>query len=156
MIPPCISRMSPGRRAQSIFCQPGGSSLQQLELWNSHKLKTSQFSDIAGQDTRKQGQNTDAYRQSAVSFALRRALLANSWCHGVSVRTSLTSSCHKLRFLWAVLSGPCRGSKCVFPPLDLILTRSQPAHSENDPPSESTMLSFKIISRRSASSNLTQ
>ena len=48
-------------------------------------------------------------------------------------------------------SGPC-SSKCAGQgyslPLDRILTLSQPAHSEIDPPSETTMLSFKILRGR--------
>ena len=51
-----------------------------------------------------------------------------------------------LRFLWAVADHAARNAYSL--PLDRILTLSQPAHSEIDPPSEATMLSFKILRGR--------
>ena len=96
-----------------------------------HELKTSSIKDM---ETRKRRQYTDAYRAIGFAFA---PLVANSW--GVC-------GPDLLRFLWAVADHAARNAYSL--PLDRILTLSQPAHSEIDPPSEATMLSFKILRGR--------
>jgi hypothetical protein len=64
-------------------------------------------------------------------------LIANSWGGGGP---------DLLRFLWAVADHAARNAHSL--PLDRILTLSQPAFSEHDPPSEAQLLSFKILRGR--------
>ena len=96
-----------------------------------HELKPVSIKDM---ESRKRRQYSDAYR--AIGFAFV-PLVANSW--GVC-------GPDLLRFLWAVADHAARNAFSL--PLDKVLTLSHPAHSENEPPSDATMLSFKILRGR--------
>ena len=96
-----------------------------------HELKPVSIKDM---ESRKRRQYSQAY--CAIGFAFV-PLVANSW--GVC-------GPDLLRFLWAVADHAARNAHSL--PLDRVLTLSHPAHSEHEPPSEATMLSFKILRGR--------
>ena len=95
---------------------------------NGHVFKPSSIREMEASKRRKY---TDPYRAIGFAFA---PLVANSW--GVC-------GPDLLRFLWAVADHAARNAHSL--PLDRILTLSQPALSEHDPPSEAQLMSFKIL-----------
>ena len=145
---PCISATS--RRRGDMMTRSGGRVplqvsphfdrftrlIMDVQLGHVFRTKDHVFkpSSIREMETSKRRKYADSYRAIGFAFA---PLVANSW--GVC-------GPDLLRFLWAVADHAARNAHSL--PLDRILTLSQPALSEHDPPSEAQLLSFKILRGR--------